>query len=128
MQSKKKLILIGGYPKGYSEPFHIKTTSGRILRKIVNELKLNPIYFDLWDTKEEEDSRIISVKNKNKLKRFKSDGYTLISLGKYIEKVLVDNNIDSEYLPHPAARDKKYVDMLRIGLKLKSEIVEWARV
>lgn len=121
MQSKIKLILIGGYPKGFDEPFHIKTTSGRILRKIVSDLGLNPIYFDLWNSKEEEDSRILSVETKNKLKKFKSNGYLLISLGKYIEKVLVDNNIDSEYLPHPASRDKKYVDMLRFGLTLKSK-------
>lgn len=116
-----KLLLIGGYPKGYDEPFHIKTVSGRILRKIVHELDFEPVYFDLWKTKEEEDSRILDISTKNKLKKFKSDGYILISLGKYIEKVLTENDIDSEYLPHPASRDKKYIDMLRAGLKLKSE-------
>ena len=116
-----KIVLIGGYPKGYDEPFHIKTTSGRILRKIVKELKLEPIYCDLWNSKEEENSRRLDIKTKNKLKRFKSGGYTLISLGKYIEKVLLDNNIVTEYLPHPASRDKKYIDILKAGLKLKME-------
>lgn len=115
------MILIGGYPKGYDKPFHIKTVSGRVLRKIVNELGLEPIYFDLWNSKEEEDSRKISIKTRNKLKGFNSSGCTLISLGKYIEKALLDNNIDSEYLPHPASRDRKYVEMLKAGLKLKSE-------
>lgn len=116
-----KLVLIGGYPKGFDEPFHIKTTSGRILRKIISELDFEPVYFDLWNTKEEEDSRILDIKTKDKLRRLKSDGYTLISLGKYIEKVLVENGIECEYLPHPASRDKKYADILRTGLKLKSE-------
>ncbi|MEX2436795.1 MAG: hypothetical protein WD471_01365 [Candidatus Paceibacterota bacterium] len=114
-----KLVLIGGYPKGFDEPFHIKTTSGRILRKIVDEVELDPIYFDLWSNKKEEDSRVISNKTKKKLKEFESKGYTLVSLGRYIEKVLLDNKIKSHYLPHPASRDKKYVDLLREGLRSK---------
>lgn len=130
-----KTILIGGYPKGFDEPFHIKTTSGRILRKIVAEInseikfdninknknrpELNPIYFDLWRTKEEEDARKLDQKIKKQLQKFISDGHPLISLGKYIEKVLTDNGILSEYLPHPASRDKKYIDILRNGLKSK---------
>jgi CO dehydrogenase nickel-insertion accessory protein CooC1 len=57
--------------KGFEEPFHPKTTSGRILRKIVNELKINPIYFDLWRTKEEENSRKLSSKTKKKLHMLK---------------------------------------------------------
>jgi len=32
-------ILIGGHPKGFKEPFHIKTKSGKILRKILGEPK-----------------------------------------------------------------------------------------
>lgn len=128
-----KTILIGGYPKGFDEPFHIKTTSGRILRKIVDEINadtprqknhkggpiINPIYFDLWKTKEEEDARKLDLKIKKQLQKFISDGHLLISLGKYIEKVLLDNDIISEYLPHPASRDKKYIDILKAGLKSK---------
>lgn len=111
-----KIVLIGGYPKGFSEPFHPKTTSGRILRKIVDELKINPVYFDLWNNKQEEDSRKLSNKTKNNLLEFNKNQYTLISLGRYIEKVLTDNNINSIYLPHPASRDKKYVELLKSGL------------
>lgn len=128
-----KTILIGGYPKGFDEPFHIKTTSGRILRKIVDEINaekprvkshkkglfIDPIYFDLWKTKVEEDARKLDPKIKKQLQKFISDGYLLISLGKYIEKVLTDNGIISEYLPHPASRDKKYIDILKAGLKSK---------
>ena len=113
-----KIVLIGGYPKGYNEPFHVKTTSGRILRKIVTDLNMDPIYFDLWNSKEEEDSRKLGVKTKKKLVEFEKQGFILISLGKYIEKVLIENKIKTQYLPHPASRDKKYVEMLRAGLKL----------
>ena len=112
-----KIVLIGGYPKGYDEPFHIKTTSGRILRKIVDELKIDPIYFDLWNSKEEEDSRKLSSKTKKKLIEFEQQNFVLISLGKYIEKVLSESNIKTHYLPHPASRDKKYINILRSGLK-----------
>lgn len=112
-----KIVLIGGYPKGYDEPFHIKTTSGRVIRKIVDELKIDPIYFDLWDSKEEEDSRKLGVKTKKKLLEFEQQKFVLISLGKYIEKVLTENKITTQYLPHPASRDKKYVEMLKVGLK-----------
>ncbi|MEI6553510.1 MAG: hypothetical protein WCO09_02985 [bacterium] len=113
-----KIVLIGGYPKGYKEPFHPKTTSGRILRKIVGELNIDPIYFDLWSSKEEEDSRKLSNKTKKKLVEFEKGDFILISLGKYIEKVLIENKIKSRYLPHPASRDKKYVEILKSGLKL----------
>lgn len=112
-----KLVLIGGYPKGYDEAFHIKTTSGRILRKIVFELALDPIYFDLWNSKEEEDSRKVDEKVVRTLRQYESKGYTLISLGRYIEKALLDNNINSKFLPHPASRDRKYIDILKSGLE-----------
>ena len=112
-----KIVLIGGYPKGYDEPFHPKTASGRILRKIESELNINPTYFDLWKTKEEEDTRLLSTQVKNKLSKFTRDGYILIALGRYIEKVIVSNNIECQYLPHPASRDKKYVQILKNGLK-----------
>lgn len=112
-----RLVLIGGYPKGYDVPFHPKTASGRILRKIEAELNIHPIYFDLWKTKEEEDSRVLDSQVKKKLLKFANEGYKLIALGRYIEKVLVDNNINCTYLPHPASKDKKYVQILKNGLK-----------
>lgn len=117
-KNNTKIVLIGGYPKGFDEPFHLKTTSGRILRKIVEELQLKPTYFDLWNTKEEEDSRILSSKTKKELEGFERKKYILISLGKYIAKVLDNNQIKNNYLPHPASRDKKYLKILKEGLKL----------
>lgn len=114
-----KIILVGGHPKGFDEPFHPKTASGRILRKIVQELKMSPVFFDLWKNQQEEDSRIISEEIIKKLLKYEKSGYQIISLGRYIEKALSDNNINSYYLPHPASRDRKYVDILRSGLKAK---------
>ncbi len=112
----KKLILIGGHPKGFSEPFHIKTRSGKILRKITDDLKIRPVFFDLWDNQQDEDSRILKTSTKNKLSKFIKDKYILVALGRYIEKAITDGGYSCTYLPHPASRDKKYVNDLKKGL------------
>jgi hypothetical protein len=112
----RKIILIGGYPKGYSEPFHIKTKSGKILRKITDDLKIHPVFFDLWNSQKEEESRILKTPTKNRLTEFVNNECTLIALGRYIEKAVADNGYECIYLPHPASRDKKYIDILKNGL------------
>jgi hypothetical protein len=111
-----KIILIGGYPKGFDEPFHIKTKSGRVLHKITEKLEMKPVFFDLWKNKDEEDSRIISKEIVLVLKKFIRNKYKLIALGRYIENVLVKNNLVCEYLPHPASRDQKFLSLLEKGL------------
>ena len=111
-----KIVLIGGYPKGFKEPFHIKTKSGRVLHKITDELKINPTFFDLWNNKEEEESRIFTKGTILALNKFIKNNYKLIALGRYIEKELVNNKFVCEYLPHPASRDKKYIVALKNGL------------
>jgi hypothetical protein len=111
-----KIVLIGGYPKGFEEPFHIKTRSGKILHKITDQLQNKPIFFDLWENKEEEDARILTDKTKSALNKFVKNSHKLIALGRYIEEVLVKNNFMCEYLPHPASRDKKFVLQLEKGL------------
>ena len=87
----KKIILIGGYPKGFDEPFHIKTRSGKILRKITDDLKICPIFFDLWANQNEEDLRKLNKLTKDKLSKFINNDYILIALGRYIEKAIIDN-------------------------------------
>jgi hypothetical protein len=114
---KKKLVLIGGHPKGYEEPFHIKTKSGRILRKITDELRLNPLFFDLWDNQAEEDSRTLKGDTKKKLEEFTENKFVIIALGRYIEKVIIDSGYKCIYLPHPASRDAKYLKKLKCGLE-----------
>ena len=112
-----KLVLIGGHPKGFQEPFHIKTKSGKILRTITQNLKMNPIFFDLWNNQKEEDVRKLSKITKKKLLHFTKNGYTLIALGRYIEEALINNDYTCIYLPHPASRDEKYITILKSGLK-----------
>jgi len=112
----KKIVLIGGYPKGYSEPFHIKTKSGKVLRKITCDLKINPEFFDLWNNQKEEDKRTLNTRKKEKLSYFVKSNYILVALGRYIEEVLSDNNYKCVYLPHPASRDAKYIKTLKDGL------------
>ncbi len=112
----KKIVLIGGYPKGFAEPFHIKTRSGKILRKIVSDIKISPIFFDLWNNQKEEDLRKLKPSTIKQLNNFIKSKYILIALGRYIDKVLIDNQYQCIYLPHPASRDKKYINALKIGL------------
>ena len=112
-----KLVLIGGHPKGFKEPFDIQTKSGKVLRTITHELKIDPIFFDLWNNQKEEDSRKLSNITKKKLLNFSKNGYTLIALGRYIDKVIKDNKCECIYLPHPASRDAKYIKVLKNELK-----------
>jgi len=112
-----KIVLIGGYPKGFKEPFHIKTKSGRVLHKITDDLNIKPEFFDLWKNKEEEDARVLSNKTISMLKKLITSDYKLVALGRYIEEVLIKNNLICEYLPHPASRDKKNLLQLQNGLR-----------
>lgn len=111
-----RIVLIGGHPKGFGKPFHEKTKSGIVLRKIFDELKINPELFNLWKTQAEEDSRVLSRQTKNNLQTYLIKGHTLIALGRYIEKAIKDNGFDCDYLPHPASRDHKYIKQLKSGL------------
>lgn len=115
-----KIVLIGGHPKGFDEPFHIKTKSGKVLRKILDEIDFKPELFNLWRNQSEENSRTISKYTKTNLKKYLNSEYKIVALGRYIEREIKDNGFDCDYLPHPASRDKKYIQQLKEGLlKLK---------
>lgn len=86
-----KIVLIGGHPKGFDRPFHIKTKSGKVLRKIFEKLRIKPKLFNLWNNQKEEDSRILPRLTKEKLGQFINGKYKLVALGRYIEKCLKDN-------------------------------------
>lgn len=112
------LILIGGHPKGFERPFHEKTKSGKILRKMIGE----PIedvfqFFDLWENQEQQDLGIIDKVIIKKLNKFIKNNFTLIALGRFTETALVENNIKCIYLPHPASRRQKDVFKLRDNLQ-----------
>ena len=114
-------ILIGGHPKGFSEPFHIKTKSGKILRKILGEpQKKFFTFFDLWENQDEQDLGIIDKKVLDKLKKFLKNEYKLIALGRFTEKALIENNIKCLYLPHPASRRNE--DKIKLEKSLRKLI------
>lgn len=113
------LILIGGHPKGFEEPFHSKTKSGKILRKMIGEPQKGLFsFFDLWENQDQQDLGIIDIEVVKKLKIFLNKKYKLIALGRFTEKALVLNKIECIYLPHPASRRQKDV------LKLKKSLQE----
>ena len=111
-----KLVLIGGYPKGYSEPFHIKTHSGRILQGILMKNNIDAILFDLWKDENEENKELLSSEIKLKLLDYSKKKYSLIALGRRVERVLNNYSIPCKYLPHPASRNKTHVIDLEQGL------------
>lgn len=112
----KKLVLIGGHPKGYSEPFHPSTKSGKVLRAILAELRIFPELLNLWENGEQESEGALLPAISKKLKNFQSDNYTIIALGQYQYKVLKSENFECLYLPHPASRRTVDRQRLREGL------------
>ena len=112
------LVLIGGHPKGFSEAFHEKTKSGKILRKMIGE----PVdgvfcFFDLWKNQEEQESGVLNEMVLCDIRKFLKKKYTLIALGRFTEKALVANNIKCLYLPHPASRRGKDLSKLKDSLQ-----------
>ena len=107
------LILIGGHPKGFKEPFHPETKSGKILRKMIGEPKEGSFcFFDLWENQEQQDLGIIDKKVIKELKTFLNRKFKLVALGRFTESALIENNIECIYLPHPASR--RQVDVLKL--------------
>jgi hypothetical protein len=114
-----KLLLIGGHPKGFDKPFHEKTHSGRILRKITAKLNIEHIFFDLWNNQTEQNLGIIGKDTIKELSNYIKRNYTLIALGKFTERSLIEEHIPCVYLPHPASRNHKYV------IKLEKELLKY---
>ncbi|PIZ52713.1 hypothetical protein COY26_03855 [Candidatus Woesearchaeota archaeon CG_4_10_14_0_2_um_filter_33_10] len=112
-----KLLLIGGYPKGYEEPFHTKTPSGKILRGILKKNKIEAVLFDLWCNEKEENREKLSSKIKLKLLEYHKKGFILVALGRKVQRVLNNYSLPCNYLPHPASRNKNLVLDLEKGLR-----------
>ncbi len=114
-------ILIGGHPKGFEEPFHSKTKSGKILRKIIGEPQSGLFsFFDLWENQEQQDLGVIDKKIIKELKDLLNKKHKLIALGRFTEKALVENNIECLYLPHPASRRNE--DKIKLEKSLRELI------
>jgi hypothetical protein len=116
----KLLLLIGGYPKGFPEPFSPQTLSGRRLRKIVSDLGLDSRveYYDLWRRESEEYKGVIPVLTREYLLMV-SAFKILIPLGRYTTKKLIEAGFESylQPLPHPASRRKEDLVSLKNGLR-----------
>jgi hypothetical protein len=96
------ILLIGGYPKGYDIPFHKKTRSGKILRKIIEENKINAKLLNLWGNEEQETKAIISQEIINQINSFRKTHH-IVALGRHQEKALIKHKTKCTYLPHPAS-------------------------
>lgn len=111
-----RLLLIGGYPKGYSKPFDERTLSGKRLRAILRRNNLNPIIIDLWKNELQEKKGEIPISTYWTVEDYIRMGYRVIALGKWVFKCLNNHFYEVEYLPHPASRRKIDLEKLERGL------------
>lgn len=114
-----KLLIIGGYPKGYKEPFSYETRSGKVLRRILSSNNIDALLMDLWGSQEEEERGNIKPEVIERIQRRYRQGYRIIVVGRYmyncLEKVIA-KHIDIHYLPHPASRTNYHRKQLEHGL------------
>lgn len=99
-----KSLLIGSHPKGYLEPFHPETHSGRILRKLIGDRVETFVFFDLWADEIEQKSNTLTTKTRLELSKHIACGYRLIALGRVVQKALSTYDFPYTCLPHPASR------------------------
>lgn len=118
-----RLFFIGGQPKGEPEPFSVNTHSGRILRRIVAELKefydFDVQYFDLWKTEKEETVGRISALRRRVLTEKMRAGWHIVPLGHYVHERLQRAKWAFDYYPHPARNGKQLKE------KLEADIAFW---
>ena len=111
----KKILLIGGHPKGYDVPFHQNTRSGKILRGILSKNGIKAKIIDLWKNEEEQKTGLIASKVISLLDKYKK-GYYIVALGRWVESSLVNHGVNCIYFSHPASRRSK--DRLTLERKL----------
>ena len=102
-----KIILLGEHSKGHSEPFPMCTLSGKRLRTILSEVGL------VCDV----DNVFNSDGTKRDLATLCKGYDMIIALGRIAWREIVASGIATTYLPHPASRSKKAIELLRNGLK-----------
>ena len=111
------IVLIGGHPKGYSEPFHEKTYSGKILRTIIAKSGTDPILCNLWRDASEERVGVLTSAARTMLEGYVQRGCVLIALGRHQERALRAGSFSCTYLPHPASRRGADRERLLRGLR-----------
>ena len=112
-----RILLIGSHPKGFNEPFHPNTRSGKILRSILDENSSSYIFFDLWEDEKDQLSGKVSKDTLASLHAYLQNDFQLIALGRIVEKALTKHEITHRYLPHPASRRKSDQELLKVALK-----------
>ena len=109
---KCPLVLIGGNPKGFLEPFDQTTLSGKRLRKLIATLDLDCRLCDMTRNKNDVPSSQEIAKLKQELQ-----GYKIVFLGRFVERRLRKHFPQGKYLPHPASRRKSDLQRLQEGLR-----------
>lgn len=103
------LLILGEHDKGTGIPFHPSTVSGRRLRGILAEIKLNARLENVYEIDERGRCTL------NNLREMAGDSPVVV-LGKAAEEECRRQGVAATYLPHPAARGKKPLEQLRAGL------------
>lgn len=115
-----KLLFVGGQPKGQSEPFSIKTHSGKNLRGIVSDLMefydFEAGYYDLWRNEEEERRAMVLPAERTVLVDNLKENYHLIPLGHYVHEAVQRAGFDVNYYPHPARHAKRLREILEADI------------
>ena len=112
----QKLVLVGGHPKGYSEPFSRETHSGKILHSILDDLHIKPVLIDIYTDESAEKRDYIEPQIIEKLKAL-SGFCKIVALGRFVYVALLKRGIHAIYLPHPASRGR-YVGVLKRRLEI----------
>ena len=117
---KMMILLLGGQPKGYDEPFSKATLSGKRLHALADALPFDFVHYaDLWLDHLEENKGAIWPQTEEFLKGMQSKGFVIVALGGRVQKALRKNTtIHFVALPHPAARRKTDLQRLREGLTI----------
>ena len=128
-EGKNRLLLIGGFPKGYDIPFHKNTLSGKRLLKLKEKYNLIMEFTDLWETEQQEKDGIITINKLGEIYEAQKT-HRVIALGWHVydslkkaEKnvkiscpELENTQLVFEYLPHPASRRTADLITLEEGL------------
>lgn len=115
MHKRKQIILIGGNPKGYPQPFDPKTLSGSRLRKILNRCPLDAKLLDMTvNPNDRPDSN--EIRSLLKIITTSKPDHVFF-LGRFVERRLKKFIPTGHYLPHPAARNPKDLQHLENTLK-----------
>jgi hypothetical protein len=117
---RPKLLFIGGYPKGFAEPFSPLTHSGHLLRLIVKRLSdlydLDVGYYDVWRDAEEEKRGIILPAEREVLRNREEAGYHFIPLGHHLHRAITKAELPANYYPHPARHSNRLYEMLEANI------------